>query len=171
MKRAVAIALLVLVAAAGCGDDDSAEPESAPLGLGTVALPGSGPDIAAAFQRMPDEVGGFPAGAGTDFELIRRYGDLSTIVAFPFEEGAEALAADLSRFQFEEGATVESSQLDPDRGTLWVMGTFSDQGGAGLVHLLVWADPDAGWVFNVSTQTAEMREGIVRAFVESVAGG
>ncbi len=117
---------------------------------------------------MPGEIDGIPASTEADFELIRRYGDLNTIVAFPFSDGPAALAADLSRFQFEESAVVEGSQLEPDGGTLWVMGSFADEGGAGVVHLLVWSAPGAEWVFNVSTETAEMREAIVTGFVEAV---
>jgi hypothetical protein len=35
----------------------------------------------------------------------------------------------------------------------------------------VWSAPGAEWVFNVSTESAEMREAIVTGFVEAIGSG
>ncbi|MGA1525425.1 MAG: 6-pyruvoyl trahydropterin synthase family protein, partial [Planctomycetota bacterium] len=71
-----------------------------------------------------------------------RYGDRRYLI--PIDEvrllpisnsSAENLAEDLSRFEAEEGAVVEASQLDPAAELVWLTGSFPDQGGAGVVYL------------------------------------
>ena len=50
---------------------------------------------------------------------------------------------------------------------VWLFGTFQDQGGAGKVQVAIWGEPDGEWLFSVNAQTPEMREALVRAFVDA----
>jgi hypothetical protein len=170
MRRLVLLVVLVAAGIAGCGDDDgsSGVAPPAPYGLSSVTLPDTDGEMIDVFAAMPSEISGLLRVPDPDYGLALQYGDLSTIVAFPFGDEAVTLAEDLARFRSEPGASVEGSQLDEGKGLVWVQGSFTDDGGAALVHLLVWGSPDSDWVFNVSAESPAMREAITRAFVEAV---
>jgi hypothetical protein len=170
MRRLIPIVMMVMLA--GCGGEE-AEPDPAvpdPYGLASLTLPSSQQEVRGVLEAMPAEISGF-AKAADDVELIVAYGGLNTLVAIPFPAGGSvSLAEDLSRFPSEPGASVETSQLDPDSGMLWMVGSFTDQGGAGVVHIAVWGEPDGDWAFNASAETSEMRDTLVRAFVQATEG-
>jgi hypothetical protein len=168
MPFAVLLALLV----AGCGDDDGGSDATSggdPFGLSSLDLPSGDAEVLRVFENMPEEISGVPRESGGEPGLLLFYGSMGTIVAFSFSpnESGETLAEDLSQFEDETDAVVEASQLDPDSGVLWLMGSFTDSEG-GVVHLAVWGEPDGASVFNVSAQSQEMRDAIVRSFVEAV---
>jgi hypothetical protein len=174
MRLLLSIVFLVAFAVAGCGDDDtSAESGDDPFDLSTVGMPRSDLEILQILDSMPDQISGLPFSPRNDYDLVRQYGDLNTIVAIPFptdggSAAPESLAEDLSQFELEAGAVVEGSQLNPASDLVWLTGWFTDQGGAGVVYIAVWGEPAGNWAFNVSAETPEMREAIVRAFVEAV---
>jgi hypothetical protein len=164
--------LVILVALAGCGDDGGAptgEPDTDPYGLATLALPAIDVAILEVLGAMPEAISGLPKTLA-ESELLVAYGALNTLVAIPFPSGGGGigLAEDLSRFQSEPGATVEASNLDPAADVVWLTGSFTDQGGAGVVHIAVWGAPDGNWAFNASASTPQMRDSMVNAFVEAV---
>jgi hypothetical protein len=170
MRRLLSI--LILVAITGCGGDgaESTPAVPDPYGLASLVLPGSEQEILGVLEAMPTEISGFAKAAG-DSGLLVAYGGLNTLVAIPFPAGGGiSLAEDLSRFPSEPGASVETSQLDPASDMLWMVGSFTDQGGAGVVYVAVWGAPDGDWAFNASAETPEMRDALVRAFVEAIGG-
>ena len=59
----------------------------------------------------------------------------------------------VSAFGGEPGAQVVASQLDPSADLVWLFGSFEDEGGAGLVHLAMWGEPDAEWLFSMNAGT------------------
>lgn len=159
--------VLMVVVLAGCGDDGPAEAVD-PYGLAPLVPPGSEQEILGVLEAMPAEISGFAKTVDV-VALAVAYGGSNTLVAIPFPGGGPvSLAQDLSRFPSEPGASVETSQLDPESGVLWMVGSFTDQGGAGVVHIAVWGAPDGDWAFNASAATPETRDALVRAFVEAV---
>lgn len=171
MRRTVVLAALIAFAVTACGDDGASPGGSDPFGFTTVDMPASEPAIRAVFDRMPGQVAGLPRVAGGGTDLVVLYGDDSGIVAFPFVDdggsGApESLTQDLSQFQLEAGAVVESSGLDPSSDMVWVVGSFTDS--VGTVHLAVWGDPAGTWVFNASSTSSEFRDAIVEAFIAAI---
>lgn len=176
MRWTVLVLALVGLSATGCGGDESPNQANIddPYGLSTVVMPASEPDVLAVLGAMPAEISGTAQTVGDDYALSVHYGDLNSIVAIPLSEGgssAENLAEDLSRFEAEEGAVVEASQLDPAAELVWLTGSFPDQGGAGVVYLAVWGEPDGPWAFNVSAETPDMRDAMVRSFADAVRAG
>jgi hypothetical protein len=164
------------------GGDEERIPWSVPstasnqdtFGLLSVVLPGSESEILQVLEAMPEEISGFPRETGADSELILFYGSLNSIGAIRFSpEGRsdpESLAEDLDRLQAESSAIIdfERSQLDVAAGLIWLVGSFTDQGGAGIVHVAVWGEPDGTWAFHVNAESAEMRDALVHAFVATV---
>lgn len=168
-RSSILILALLAATATGCdgGDGSSSAADEDLLGLSSVPLPGTEAEIGALLEALPTTISGFSR--TVESGLAVRYGTFTSIVAIPFpvEGGADSLADDLARFEAEPGAVVEASQLDPAAPVLWLTGSFPDPGGAGQVHLAVWGAPDGDWAFNVSAATAQMRDAVVRAFVEA----
>ena len=170
MRRLTAVIVLLALVAVGCGDDDSggAAGSPDPYGLSSLAMPADEAEVLGVLAAMPAEIDGNPRGTFPGDDLFLSYGDLNSIVALPMAGAPEPLAEDLARFELEEGAAVEGSGLDPSGDLVWVRGSFADEGGAGLVFIMVWGEPDGDWAFNVSAASAEMRDAIVEAFVAAL---
>ena len=141
--------------------------EGAPFGIDSVDLPNTEAEVATLFEAMPSQVEGQPRLEDTG--LFARYGAELNVVsaglAVDFDTGT--VMESLSSFEDETGAEIEDSELDPDAAVVWVFGTFQDEGGAGKVHVAIWGEPDGEWLFAVNAQTPEMREALVRAFVDA----
>jgi hypothetical protein len=168
-KLAAALVVLALVAA-GCGDDDTGAGGTPPdpHGLSALPMPETEADIRAVLAAMPGEIDGNPRGTRPDYDLILSYGEANSIVALPMEGATASLAEDLARFELEDGAVVEGSGLSPSSSLVWVQGSFRDGDGAAVVFIMVWGEPDGDWAFNVSAESAEIRDAIVAAFVTAL---
>jgi hypothetical protein len=164
---------LILVVAAGCGGDAEDDDAEDRFGLEALDLPALEAEIAAVFAAMPDEVLGVPRTAGGPGEFAAVYG-ISGVVAIPFgtetSPEPETLVEDLSQFDLEPSSTLEASNLDPGAEVVWLLGSFSDGGGAGVVYIAVWGEPQGGWAFNASGDSVEMRNALVEAFVAAAGG-
>jgi hypothetical protein len=164
VRKLMALVVAVFLLTAACGDDDGGADSGAPLGLSGVSMPGDEAAVRSLLAKMPAEIDGNPRGTVPDYDLLLTYGEFNSIVALPME-GADPLAQDLARFELEPGAVVEGSGLDASADLVWVQGSFADEGGAGLVFIMVWGEPVGDWAFNVSAESAETRDAIVEAFV------
>lgn len=183
MRRLLVLILVVFsVVSGGCGSDeadqatsdsgageaaDEPTTEGAPFGIESMDLPDTEAEVAALFEAMPAEIEGQPR--LEDSGLFARYGGELNVVsaglASDFDTGA--VMASLSSFEDETDAEIEDNELDPDAAVVWMFGTFQDQGGAGQVHVAIWGEPDGEWLFAVNAETPEMREALVRAFVDA----
>jgi hypothetical protein len=175
-RRCLGLVLAVPLALSSCGSDDATRNEdtaatvegqaAAPFGLDAADLPDSESSLTAVFDALPDEVAGAtrrPGGGG----VVVEYDDGSGLFA-ALEPGSQKVSS-MATFSDETGAEVEASNLDPSTGLVWLMGSFTDEGGAGLVHVAGWGDPDGDWVFWVNASSPAMREALVRAFVDATA--
>lgn len=128
------------------------------------------PDIATAvavFAAMPDELDG-RARESVDYELAARY-EATGIQAVQLLDGpgaAEKMMADnVARFTDVPGGAIEASQRDPAEGLLYMVGSFTDEGQAGVVHVAAWCEPDGAFFFSVDADSPEMRDAVIAAFV------
>ena len=168
--RLVAVVVPFVLVSCGAEDDEGAatisESTEAPFGLDTVDLPDTDSGLLALFDEMPEEIEGV-ARIAEDDALAAQYGRLNGLfAALQSETGASGVTVveSMSSFEDESGGQVENSQLDPAADLVWLFGSFTDDGGAGLVHVAMWGEPDGGWLFAVNASTPEMREALVRAF-------
>ena len=165
---------LVLMSCAGeeTQDDGGAaavsESTEAPFGLDTVDLPDTYSGLLAVFDEMPEAIDGV-ARIADDDALAAQYGRLDGLFAALQSEsgsgaGGVSVVESMSSFEDESGAQVEGIQLDPAADLVWLFGSFTGEGGTGLVHVAMWGEPDGEWLFAVNAGTPEMREALVRAF-------
>lgn len=173
MQRLVVVVLLAVSAGAGCGGGNDAGAPGDPYGLSDLEMPATEAEIVATLERLPRQVSGVPQREGPQDLLAVLYGDRSSISAIPFplaRSAGETIAEDLAQFENEAGAVVERRHLDPASDLVWLTGSFTDQGG-GIVHLAVWGEPDGDWAFNVSAESAALRDAIALAFAEALQAG
>lgn len=118
-----------------------------PFGLETMDLPDTDSGLATLFDEMPEDIDGM-ARRSEDYELAAQYGDLNGLLAALQSGGEDGTGSvtvmdSISTFEDDSSAQVEASQLDPSTELLWLLGSFVDGGGAGLIHVALWGEPSS----------------------------
>lgn len=178
------LAFLFVVIVAACGGEER-ETASPPWGLDTVVLPRDEASLRALAAALPAEVAE-RALADREFSRGARYGARYTAPGKPeafvgavirenvegFEPGmtvARYLELLVRGFEEDgfEGAPVEieARALDPAGPLVYLVWNSARDGHAW--YAASWAEPDGGWLFSVSADTAETRTALVTAFVEA----
>lgn len=178
------LAFLFVVIVAACGGEER-ETASPPWGLDTVVLPRDEASLRALAAALPAEVAE-RALADREFSRGARYGARYTAPGKPeafvgavirenvegFEPGmtvARYLELLVRGFEEDgiEGAPVEieARALDPAGPLVYLVWNSARDGHSW--YAASWAEPDGGWLFSASADTAETRTALVTAFVEA----